>query len=135
MSRFVTDTHPLVWHLTGKSRLSADARNIFVEADAGLYQILLPGIVLIEMVYLSEKGIIPIALLHQMLNLLDTVDGSYAVASLDQTVARTMVDRVSWSTVPELADRIITATAVALGLPLITTDERIHQSGLVSVVW
>jgi len=135
MSRFVTDTHPVVWHLTGKSGLSTVAEKIFTETDRGFHQILVPGIVLIEMVYLTEKGLIPVPLLHQMFNLLNTPNGSYAVASLDQTVARVMVDHVSWSAVPELADRIITATAISLNLPLITKDKQIQQSGLTSILW
>lgn len=135
MSQFVTDTHPLVWHLTGASRLSIDVRKIFTETDTGLHRILIPGIVLIEMVYLAGKGIIPTLLLHQMFNLLDIPNGSYTVAPLDQTVARAMVSRVPWSTIPELADRIITATAISLNLPLISKDDRIQKSGLVVIVW
>jgi len=37
------------------------------------------------------------------------------------------------SAVPELADRIIAATARALNLPLLTTDPAIAASGLVQV--
>ncbi len=36
--------------------------------------------------------------------------------------------------VPELADRVIAATARALGLPLLTTDPAIAESGLVEVI-
>jgi PIN domain nuclease of toxin-antitoxin system len=87
------------------------------------------------MVYLTEKGILPLAMFHQVLDLLDTPNGSYAVAPLDQTVARTMVQHVPWSVIPELADRIITATALSLNLPLITKDQRISESPLVSILW
>ncbi len=135
MSRFVTDTHPLVWHLTGKPRLSASAKKVFVDADAGLHQILVPGIVLIEMVYLAEKGIIPISLLYQVFDRLDTPNGSYTAAPLNQVVARIMADRVPWLAVPELADRIVTATALALHLPLITKDKRITASNLTPILW
>jgi PIN domain nuclease of toxin-antitoxin system len=135
VSRFVTDTHPLIWHLTKSAQLSKDTQNIFADTDAGLHQILLPGIVLIEMVYLTEKGIVPTPMLYQILNLLDTPDGSYAVAPLEQGVARTMAQYVPWSTIPELADRIITATALSLNLPLITRDKRIQESKLVSIFW
>ncbi len=57
------------------------------------------------------------------------------LAPLDQTVARKMMQNVPKSAVPELADRIITATALSLGLPLITKDHRIQESKLVSTVW
>ncbi|MCQ3979899.1 MAG: VapC toxin family PIN domain ribonuclease [Anaerolineae bacterium] len=110
-------------------------QHIFTNTDAGFHQILLPGIVLIEMVYLTEKGILPLPMFHQVLDLLDTPNGSYAIAPLNQTVARTMVQQVPWSIIPELADRIITATALSLNLPLITKDQRISESNLVSILW
>lgn len=135
MSQFVTDTHPLIWHLTKSTRLSSNTQRIFTETDAGIHQILLPGIVLIEMVYLAEKGIVPLTMLHQTLDLLDIPMGSYAVAPLDQTVTRTMAQHVPWSVIPELADRIITATALSLNLPLISKDQRISESNLVSILW
>jgi PIN domain nuclease of toxin-antitoxin system len=56
MSQYVADTHALYWHLTGDSNLSATAHDIFQETDAGFHQIFIPGIVLIEMIYLVERG-------------------------------------------------------------------------------
>ena len=46
-------------------------------------------------------------------------------------VAVRQIDRVA---VPELPDRIIAATALHLGVPLLTRDERIRVSG-VPTVW
>ncbi len=37
--------------------------------------------------------------------------------------------------IPELADRIIAATALCLDLPLLTTDSTIQESSLVKTVW
>jgi PIN domain nuclease of toxin-antitoxin system len=110
MSQFVTDTHPLIWHLTGDARLSIGARK-------------------------TEKGIVPQPMLERTLELLDTSDGSYAVPPLDQAVARSMLQQVPWKMIPELADRIIVASALALGVPLISKDEKIQTSGLLSVIW
>jgi len=87
------------------------------------------------MVYLTEKGTIPLPLLQKLFNLLDIPNGSYIVAPLNQVVAQAMVQHVSWPAVPELADRIIAATAYAFNLPLITKDQRIQQSGTVSILW
>jgi PIN domain nuclease of toxin-antitoxin system len=135
VSQFVTDTHPLIWHLTGDARLTADARRVFAGADLGMHRVWVPGIVLIEMVYLTEKGIVPQSMLERALTLLDTPDGSYAVPALDQAVARSMLQQVPWKMIPELADRIIVASALVLGLPLISKDERIRISGLVPFIW
>lgn len=135
MNQFVTDTHPLIWHLTSDDRLSKPAVKVFDDADNGLVQVLIPGIVLVEMVYLVEKGVLLKSRLEQILTLLDVPGGSYAVASLDQAVARSMLERVPWSAVPELADRIIAATAVGLNLPLLSKDARHQNSGVLQIVW
>lgn len=135
MNQFVTDTHTFIWHLTSDRRLSPSARQIFDDADKGLVQILIPGIVLIEMVYLVEKDVLLRTRLEQVLTFLDVPGVSYIVAALDEHVARAMLDEVAWSDVPELADRIIAATAVSLNLPLLSKDPRHRSAGAVQVVW
>jgi PIN domain nuclease of toxin-antitoxin system len=37
--------------------------------------------------------------------------------------------------IPDMPDRIITATAYQLGFPLITKDEKIRNSRVVPVIW
>jgi hypothetical protein len=79
MSQYVTDTHALCWHLTGDPKLSAKAKKIFQEADSGVHQILIPSIVLIEMVYLAEKGRISDSSLNQVLELIDISGGKMKI--------------------------------------------------------
>jgi len=62
----------------------------------------------------------------------DAPDAGVRVVPLDLAVARAVRD-FGPSAVPELADRIIAATARALNLPLLTTDPAIAASGLVQV--
>jgi PIN domain nuclease of toxin-antitoxin system len=52
----VVDTHALVWHVTEAPDLSASARAILLDADAGNRTIVVPSIVVVEIVYLVEKG-------------------------------------------------------------------------------
>jgi predicted nucleic acid-binding protein len=87
------------------------------------------------MVYLTEKGILPQPLLDQLFSRLQIANGSYTTAPLDVLIAQTTAKRVPWADIPELADRVIAATAIALDLPLLTKDERIRQSSLVSILW
>lgn len=61
-------------------------------------------------------------------------NGSYAVAPLDLAVARALWS-VPHTLIPEMPDRIITATALALSLPLITRDATIQRSSLVQTIW
>ena len=92
MSRYVADTHALYWHFTNDPRLPQAARQIFREADLGLHQVLIPGITLIEMVYLIEKGRLDAAMVDQVFSALDVVGGSYAVAPLNQHTAQALRD-------------------------------------------
>ena len=134
MSQFLTDTHALHWHLTNDARLSQKARRLFQETDQGLHQILIPSIILVELVYLAEKGRLPDTLVHQVFSLLDTMGGSYAIAPLDEKTAA-MLRNVDRNLVPDMPDRIITATALQFNLPLITRDAKIRQSGIVPTIW
>ena len=83
---------------------------------------------------LWEKGKIPPNLARDTLTLVANPAGSYALANLDSAVLD-HVATVSRDLVPDMPDRIIVATAVALGLPLITVDDVFTRSGLVSVIW
>src|SRR5713101_3992734 len=49
---YVTDTHPLIWLLEGRRRLSRVARRAFEAADA---QMVIPTIVLVEIKFLSAR--------------------------------------------------------------------------------
>jgi predicted nucleic acid-binding protein len=134
MSEYVADTHALVWHLSASGSLSAKAASIFTEADAGLHRIYVPSIVLVELVYLIEKQRLDRSLFRQMVSLLNTEGGSYALAPLDIQVAQALPE-IDRTLVPDMPDRIIAATAKALGLPLITRDPAIGNVGSLQVLW
>ena len=134
MSRYVCDTHALHWHLVGNDKLSTSARRIFADGDAGVQQIIVPGIVLIEFVYLVEKGRLERDRVDELFQRFAVPNGSYAVAPLDLAIAQALWS-VPRTLVPEMPDRIITATALALGLPLITRDHAIQRSALVPTIW
>ncbi len=139
---YVTDTHPLVWHLqeisADQSRrrrgLSPRARRIFSGADGGLEAILIPSIVLVETVYLSERGLVSVALVDRLLTHLAGPSENYRVAPLDLEVVAYLRD-ISPSVVPDMPDRIIAATARAKKTRLITRDESLARAAGVSVVW
>lgn len=107
---------------------------MFQDADAGQHRVHVPGIALIEMVYLVEKGRLDAALVARALGLLDTPGGSYIVSPLDLGTARALAT-IPRSDVPDMPDRIIVATARQLGLPLITRDGAIRRSRVVPVIW
>jgi PIN domain nuclease of toxin-antitoxin system len=134
MADYVSDTHALIWHLTRDARLSAVARSAFEEADNGLHTIWIPGIVLVEAVYLVEKARFPMTLITQMLSLLDSFSHNYLIAPLDVNVIRALqtIDR---NVVPDMPDRIIAATARSLGYPLLSKDSNITSVPDLTVMW
>jgi PIN domain nuclease of toxin-antitoxin system len=134
MSEYVTDTHALYWHLTESPRLSPSALTIFQQADAGGHRIFVPGIILVEIVYLVEKGRITESSFASILKLLNTPNGSYRIAPLDENTAQALF-LIPRESVPDMPDRIIAATAKSLKLPLLTCDGKITGAKVVSTIW
>ena len=132
MKRYVCDTQCLLWYVTQDRRLPKIARTAFEQAKEGVAQVLVPSIVLVEVVFLAERQRVPRPILAQLMALSDMPSAGVCVIPLDLAVARVVAD-FGPSAVPELADRIIAATARALNLPLLTTDPAIVASGLVKV--
>jgi PIN domain nuclease of toxin-antitoxin system len=134
MSEYVTDTHVLHWHLVGDPRLSPTARQLLTDADAGLHRIFVPSIILVEMIYLVEKGKLSANLLQRLLSAVSMTGGSYTIAVLDSGTAQAMFS-IPRTSIPDMPDRIIVATAYQLNLSLISRDDKIHKAGVVSVIW
>jgi predicted nucleic acid-binding protein len=95
--------------------------------------VLVPAICLVEFVYLVEKGRIPRSDWEALGGALKHEDSGFRVVPLDEAIARS-VERVPRDQVPDMPDRIIAATALFLGLPLVTRDGQIHATGL-EVIW
>ncbi|MGQ9554326.1 MAG: type II toxin-antitoxin system VapC family toxin, partial [Anaerolineae bacterium] len=81
-----------------------------------------------EIVYLAEKGRVPAAALPRLQEhlarksaIIEVIPLTYDSALAVQKVLRTQV--------PDLPDRIIAATALHLGVPLISRDHRIRVAG------
>lgn len=134
MADYVTDTHALVWYLADDARLSATARAAFVESDNGRAVIWIPGVVLVEIVYLVEKARFPTNLVTQVLELVDPPKDNYGLIPLDAGLIRTLqtIDR---NLVPEMPDRIVAASAMHLQLPLLSKDQAIAQVPGLSILW
>ena len=69
----------------------------------------------------------------QLIKELDEPNSPCLPASLDRTVVDAL-GRISRSEVPDLPDRIVSATAAALGVPLVSRDGKIRASR-VQTIW
>ena len=133
MLRAVADTHTIMWYLFGDDRLSLPARTLIDEAAGAGEQVGFSAITVAEIIYLMEKGRIKPETLQRLLEAIDQRDAVLADVPFDRFVALALRD-VEKSKVPDLADRIIAATALHLKVPLISRDRKVQLSN-VSVVW
>src|SRR5262249_51566405 len=132
---FVADTHALIWHFSGDSRLSSEAKRCFAMADQGEAVMFVSVITVVEVIYLDEKGKVSKELSKQAIHLLKPAeDASYRLVPIDYALSLAVAS-VSRTSVPELSDRIIAATAYHLHLPLITKDKRIHDWKGIESIW
>ena len=130
---YVTDTHPFVYHVTGrKQRLGRRARSIFDRSDRGTDTIVVPFTVLEEVLLLSEIGRIRIPLPFRDFVLSLDKAVNVDLAANDTAV---LLEAATFMTIRDPYDRMIIAQARVAGLPLITGDEKIQESGLVRTVW
>lgn len=129
----IVDTHAVVWYLRGDARLSRAAR-AWIDQPANANAVVgVSAISLVEIVYLVEKGRLSLEdyeILAQTLKDNDTVLVEIPVTS---EIAETMRS-VSRDSIPDMTDRVLAATAVHMGIPLITRDEKIRASK-VRTIW
>lgn len=131
--RAIADTHTVLWYLYDDPRLSQTAKAFLDGIDAAGDQIAVSSIALAEMIYLIEKGRIPAEALERVLTALDQPSVALVELPFDRAVAVAM-RRVERSQVPELPDRIVAATGLHLGVPVISRDHKIRSS-TVTTIW
>jgi PIN domain nuclease of toxin-antitoxin system len=130
---FVTDTHALVHHVTGRrQRLGHRARNIFDRVKRGNDTVLVPFTALEEVLLLSEAGKIRLPLPFRDLVVSLAQADNFDLGVNDTAV---LLEAATFSTIRDPYDRMIIAQARVDGLPLITGDGAIRDSGLVRTVW
>ncbi|MGA3075170.1 MAG: PIN domain-containing protein [Bryobacteraceae bacterium] len=132
MPAVAVDTHAIVWYLSADPRLSATAAEVLDSATAAGEFIHVPSVCLVELTYLVEKGRLPAAR-DLLIKALDHPATPCLLAPLDRKVADAL-EFVSRKEVPDLPDRIVSATALALGVPLVSRDGKIRASQ-VQTIW
>jgi len=123
----VLDTHAVIWYLSDSKQLSPTARLIITTEEKNGESIFVSAISLVEVIYLSERGRLPLTALQSLENALGDPMGSTVIAPLDAAVAKA-VQKISRISVPDMPDRIIAATAVHLNADLVTRDRRLHAA-------
>lgn len=128
---FVTDTHALVWYLTGDPKLSKRAKRVFERTDAANEQSFVPCIALFELAYLIEKKRIVLDL-ESVVAALSSAE-NYRIEPMCIPVIQKSME-IPREKVADPWDRLIAATAIHLNVPLITRDKSLRGAGL-EVLW
>jgi len=123
----VLDTHAVIWYLSDSKQLSPTARLIITTEEKNGESIFFSAISLVEVIYLAERGRLPLTALQSLESALGDPTGSMVIAPLDAAVAEA-VQKISRITVPDMPDRIIAATAVHLNADLVTRDRRLQSA-------
>ena len=133
MRDIVIDTNVVIWYFGDYSRLSADAEKTIDDVvESGT--VFVASITIVELTYLLEKNRIPVELMDKLSEALDDESTSFRLAELTRRVAED-VQRIDRSIVGDMPDRIIAATALHLGLPLLTSDGNIQKLTNVETIW
>lgn len=91
------------------------------------------AISLVEIVYLIEKGRIAPETLERILDAMGDPESVIVELPVNSSVAQAM-QKISWSQVPDMPDRVIAVTARNEGVPIISRDAKIRL-GDIQTIW
>jgi PIN domain nuclease of toxin-antitoxin system len=119
----VADTHAALWYTFGDPQLSRAAKLAFDGTANHRHKIALSVISLAEIVHLIEKGRFPVSVYDYLQRALRNPDHVLREAPLTMEIVDAM--RLAPRTeVPDMPDRIVAATGLYFGLPVISRDGR-----------
>lgn len=126
---YVTDTHPLVWYFTDDSRLSDKALQAFQasEVDGTVF---VPAVVLAEIMFIAKKGRITLSFEDTLKRIEESEN--FEIVPLNAELLRA-ANKIE--TDLDMHDRLIAATALCHNASLITKDEALRESGVISTIW
>ena len=129
----VLDTHTVLWYLENSTELSAAARATIEDAVRDSRDLHVSAISVIETIYLVEKKKLPATALQRLRQALIDPSSVLSIAPLDFSVANAL-ENIPRNVVPDMPDRIIAATALHLGVPLVTRDRLLQAAGI-HTIW
>ena len=94
----------------------------------------LSGGFFIQVFYLIENNRLVPQTLSSLVQFLKTSNASFITQELTSEIALTLA-QIPRSTVPDMPDRIIAATALYLNLPLVTKDRKIQALTSIQTIW
>jgi PIN domain nuclease of toxin-antitoxin system len=126
---YVTDTHSLIWYFTDSRHLSKKALKSF-ESTVKEGQIIVPAVVLAEILFIANKGRIPLGFTTTVAKI--EALANFEIAPLDLDVLK-IAENIAAPL--EMHDKLIVATAIRYDACLITRDQQITKSKVVKTIW
>jgi PIN domain nuclease of toxin-antitoxin system len=122
MADIVIDTHIIIWYFANPNELSRLAEKTIDKAEAN------------GNIYVSSISVVELIYLVSLRNALDDPTTVFRLVELSREIADE-VENISRQTVPEMPDRIISATALHLNIPLVTKDHKIQALQNIQTIW
>ncbi|MBE7516811.1 MAG: PIN domain-containing protein [Chloracidobacterium sp.] len=129
----VVDTNIIIWYFDEYSRLTKLAETT-VDDAAENGTLFVSSITIVELTYLIEKDRVPKEVLAKLREALDDDATAFELAGLSRRVADEL-QNIDRSIVADMHDRIVAATALHLGLPLVTSDGNLQRLSNVETIW
>jgi len=132
------DTHAWIWHLADPAALSGVARNA-IDEEYRLHQsgrdggISISAISVWELFTLVKKRRLELTIPPAAFVTNTRRDPVMTIVPIDELIARRSVELEDVHQDP--ADRFILATAVEMGWPVVSRDQRFPEYGVAAVVW
>jgi PIN domain nuclease of toxin-antitoxin system len=126
------DTHALVWSLADSSRLSTRARKAINDGRRQGGGLFISGVSLFEVANLIVRKRLG---MHVSLeSFLEEIESHFTILPITRQIAARSVQLPN-PYPKDPMDRIIGATALVEGFPLVTADENIHRARVVKTIW
>ncbi len=126
---YLADTVAILRHLAKTGKIGRRAKSILDSTEQGKHHIYISVISLVEIMFLSQKKRIKINLKE----VIETINNSANYSIVDLTPQIVMLAESTHF--PELHDRLILSTAKYLGIPMLTSDEKIQKMNDVKTIW
>lgn len=113
-----------------KRKMPEKVKDKFIQAEKGESEILIPAMVLAELAYLSERRRIDATLTE-----VEKYIKEYPNIREYPMTTSTIKKAFEIDDIPELHDRLIAASGIELGIPILTNDPHIQASRYVNSIW
>lgn len=134
MADLVIDTHTAIWYFANSPEMSVLATRTIDNAVANGDAVILSAISIVEIIYLIDKGKLSQQNLNRLMQHLKLSNSGFATQDLTEDIAQTLA-QIPRSTVADMPDRIIAATALHLNMPLVTKDKKIRALQNIHTIW